>query len=100
MMTTYLFVIANVKQLQTHLVLEFYCLFSEHFWVLPSKIQQFLTNWGVGIGTLNIFCSVFNPVRLSQNFGISGGGRLKLLKPPFLRHCNGLYILCLSNLKR
>jgi len=34
-MTTNLFVIANVKQLQT-VVLEFYCLFSEHLGVLAS----------------------------------------------------------------
>jgi len=36
MMTTNLFVIANVKQLQTYIVLEFYCLFSEHLGVLTS----------------------------------------------------------------
>jgi len=35
-MTTNLFVIANLKQLQTYVVLEFYCLFSEHLWVLAS----------------------------------------------------------------
>jgi len=33
-MTTNLFVIVNVKQLQTQVVLEFCCLFSEHFGVL------------------------------------------------------------------
>ena len=33
-MTTNLFVIANVKQLQTQVVLEFYCLFSKHLGVL------------------------------------------------------------------
>ena len=31
-----LFVIANVKQLRTYVVLEFYCLFSEHLGVLES----------------------------------------------------------------
>ena len=36
MMTLNLFDIANVKQLQTYLVLEFYCLFSEHLGVLAS----------------------------------------------------------------
>ena len=36
MMTTNLFVIANIKQLRTWVVLEFYCLFSEHFGVLAS----------------------------------------------------------------
>ena len=35
-MTINLFVIANVKQLQTYVVLEFYCLFSEHLVVLAS----------------------------------------------------------------
>ena len=36
MMTTNLFVIANVKQLRTYIVLEIYCLFSEHLGVLAS----------------------------------------------------------------
>ena len=31
-MTTNLFAIANVKQLRTKVVLEFYCLFSRTFW--------------------------------------------------------------------
>jgi len=35
-MTTKLFVIANVKQLRTWAVLEFYCLFTEHLGVLTS----------------------------------------------------------------
>ena len=35
-MTTNLFVIVNVKQLRTKVVLEFHCLFSEHLWVLVS----------------------------------------------------------------
>ena len=35
-MTTNLLVIANVKQLQTEVVLEFYCTFSEHRGVLAS----------------------------------------------------------------
>ena len=34
MMATNLFVIANIKQLRTKVVLEFYCLFSEHLGVL------------------------------------------------------------------
>ena len=42
MMTTNLIVVANTKQLRT-LVLEFYCLFSEHLGGLASQIQQFLT---------------------------------------------------------
>ena len=36
MMATNLFAIANVKQMQTYVVLEFYCLFSEHLGVLAS----------------------------------------------------------------
>jgi hypothetical protein len=36
MMTTNLFAIANVKQLRTYIVLEFYCLFSEHLGALAS----------------------------------------------------------------
>ena len=36
MMTTNLFFMANVKQLRTYVVLEFYCLFSEHLGVLAS----------------------------------------------------------------
>ena len=35
-MTTNLFVIANVKQLQTYVVLEFYCLLSKHLGALAS----------------------------------------------------------------
>jgi len=36
MLTTNLFVIANVKQLRTYVVLEFYCFFAEHLGVLAS----------------------------------------------------------------
>jgi len=36
MMTTNLFVVANIKQLRTWVVLEFYCLFSEYLVVLAS----------------------------------------------------------------
>ena len=35
-MTTNLFVIANVKQLRTLVVLEIYCIFFEHLGVLAS----------------------------------------------------------------
>jgi hypothetical protein len=42
MMTTNLFVIANVKQLRTEGVLEFYCLF-------------FRTSWGFGVLNSAIF---------------------------------------------
>jgi hypothetical protein len=35
-MITNLFVIVNVKKLRTEVLLEFYCLFSEHLGVLTS----------------------------------------------------------------
>ena len=35
-MKTNLFAIANVKQMRTYVVLEFYCLFSEYLGVLAS----------------------------------------------------------------
>ena len=65
-MTTNLFVIANVKQLRTWVVLEFYCLFSEHLAVLASWIQHFLTVFTIGLSL----------ARLWRAFGISGGGRV------------------------
>jgi len=42
-MTTNLFVISNVKQMRTDLVLEFYCLFSEHLGVLAPKLAIFMS---------------------------------------------------------
>ena len=45
MITTNLFVIANVKQLRTQVVLEFYRLFSEYLGVLASYIQQFFNSF-------------------------------------------------------
>ena len=51
MMTTSLFVIANVKQLRTGSSLEFYCLFSEHLGVLASYIQQSLTVFTIGLSS-------------------------------------------------
>ena len=62
MITTNLFVIANVKQLRTKVVLEFYCLF-------------FQTPWGVGVLNSAIFNSFHNRVEFGtileglQNFG-------------------------------
>ena len=58
MMTTNVFVIANVKQLRTYVVLEFYCLFSEHLGALASQIQQFLTVFTIRLG-LERFWRVF-----------------------------------------
>ena len=51
-MTTNLFVIANVKQLSTWVVLEFYCLF-------------FRTSWSVGV--LN--SAIFNSFHIRVEFG-------------------------------
>ena len=62
-MTTNLFVIANVKQLRTKVVLKFYCLFSEHLGLLAYKIRQFLT----------VFTVRLSLARFWRAFGISGG---------------------------
>ena len=57
MMTTNLFDIANVKQLRTYLVLEFYCLF-------------FRTSWCVGVLNSAIFLTVFTiGLSLARFFG-------------------------------
>jgi len=61
MTTTNLFVIANVKQLQTGGSLEFYCLFPEHFGVLNSAI-------------FNSFQIGLSLARFWKVFRISGGG--------------------------
>ena len=82
MMTSNLFAIANVKQLRTYVVLEFYCLFSEHLGVLASQSQQF-------------FKTVFT-IRLSLApfFGgpseFRGGGGFEHPKPP-PRNATDLY---------
>ena len=73
MMTTNLFAIANVKQLRTYVVLEFYCLF-------------FRTSWCVGFLNSAIFFNSFhNRVEFGTifwwAFGISGGG-LNTPNPP------------------
>ena len=52
MMTTNLSVIANVKQLGTYVILEFYCLFSKHL-------------GGVGVLNSAIFNSFHNRVDLA-----------------------------------
>ena len=71
MMTTNLFVIANVKQLWTYVVLEIYCLF-------------FRTSWCVGVINSAIFNSFHNRVEFGtileglQNFG----GGFEHPKPP------------------
>ena len=73
-MTTNLFAIANVKQLRTYLILEFYCLF-------------FGTSWGVGVlNSAILFNSFHNWVEFGtifwRAFGISGGGVLNTPNPP------------------
>jgi len=76
MMTTILFAIANVKQLRTYVVLEYYCLF---FW----------TSWCVGVLNSAIFFNSFhNWVEFGTSFwrafGISGG--LNTQNPPWVHH--------------
>ena len=75
-MTTNLFAIANVKQLRTEVVLEFYCLF-------------FRTFWGVGVLNSAIFNSFHNRVEFGtillglRNFG---GGVWTPQTPPSVGH--------------
>ena len=73
MMTTNLFIIANVKQLRTHVVLEFYCLF-------------FRTSWGVGVLNSAIFNSFHNSGWIWHDFGgpseLRGAGGLNTPTPP------------------
>ena len=57
MMPTNLFAIANVKQLRTYVVLEFYCLFFQTSWcvgVLNSAIF-FLTVFTIGLSLARFF---------------------------------------------
>ena len=54
------------------MVLEFYCLFSEHLGVLASEIQEFLT----------VFTIELSLARFWRAFGISGGGGLNTPNPP------------------
>ena len=75
MMATNLFVIANVKQLRTQVVLEFYCLFPNFLWCWRPKFSNFKLI-RMFEQEHNIFRSICNPVRLCQNFGISVGGGL------------------------
>ena len=80
MVTTNLFVIANVKQLRTQVVLEFYCLF-------------FRTSWGVGFLNSAIFDSFHNRAEFDKcleglrNFGVGG---LNTATPP--RYGTGICI--------
>jgi len=73
MMTTNLFVIANVKQLRT----------DGSFRILLSL---FRTSWGVGVLNSAIFNSFHNRIEFGTilAFGISGGGSLKPLDTPLL----------------
>ena len=77
MMTTNLFVIANVKQLRTYVVLEFYYLFAEHLGVLASYILQVLTVFTIGLSL----------GRFWKAFGISGGFQPPPPNPLSVRHC-------------
>ena len=72
MMTTNLFVIANVKQLQTGGSLEIYWLFLEHIGVLASQIQQFLIVFTIGLCLAQFWGA----------FGVSGVGGIFEPPPP------------------
>ena len=80
-MTTNLFAIANVKQLRTYVVLEFYCLFSP-------------TSWCVGILNSAIFLTVFTIGLSLARFFVGPsefrGGVLNTPNPPSVRHCSKL----------
>jgi len=80
MMTTNLFAIANVKQLNLG-----------SFRIL---LPFFPTSWGVGILNSAIFNSFHNQVEFGtilESLGISGGGGFEPPTPPSVRHC-----MCLS----
>ena len=76
MMTTNLFVIVNIKQLRTQVVLEFYCFF-------------FRTSWSVGVLNSAIFNSFHNRgefgtiLEVLRNFGEG----FEHPNPPSVRHC-------------
>ena len=82
-MTTNLFVIANVKQLQTYIV----------FGIL---LPLFRTSWGVGILNSAIFSNFHNRVEFGmileglQNFG----GGFETLKTPFGTPLSGSALIC------
>jgi len=76
-MTTYLFVIANVKQLRT----------GSSFRIL---LPFFRTTWGVGVLNSAVFNSFHNQVEFGTIFGglrMGGGG---VLTPP--RYANAFYL--------
>ena len=73
MMTTNLFVITNVKQLRSYLILEFFRKF-----------------WGVGVLNSAIFNSFHNRVEFDtilEGLRKSRGGGFEHLKPLSVRHC-------------
>jgi len=90
MMTSNLFVIANVKQLRT----------GGSFRIL---LPFFRTSWGVGVLNSTIFNSFHNRVEFGtileglRNFG---GGGLETPHPPSVRHCSvtiaGLWVWALG----
>jgi len=87
MMTTNLFVIANVKQLRTDGSFRISLLF-------------FRTSWGVGVLNSTIFNSFHNRVEFGtildglRNF--EGGGGVEPSKAPSVRHCLAVEIGCFS----
>ena len=75
MMTTNLFVIANVKQLRTGGSFRIFLPFFQHLGVLASQIQHFLTVFTIGLSLS----------RFWRTFGIWGKG---VQPPPLVRHCS------------
>ena len=87
MTTTNLFAIANVKQLRTYIVLEFYCLFFLNILVCwHPKFSNFFNNFHSWVEFGTIFW---------RAFGISGGGlNTPTPPPPSVRPCS---VLCSLN---
>ena len=83
MMTTNLFAIANVKQLRTYVVLEFYCLFRNILGCWRPKFSNFFNSFQnrIEFGTI-----------LWRAFGISRGG-LNTPNPPRYATESGYLIL-------
>jgi len=73
MMSAKLFVVANVKQLRTLVVLEFYCLFSERLGGVGVHNSAFFTVFTIGLSLARFLEGL-------RNFG--GGGGFEPTKPP------------------
>ena len=87
MMTTNLFVIANVKKLRTGGSFRILLPFSKHLGVFASSIQQFSTVFTIGL-SLALFW---------RAFGISGGGS-EPPKPPIGTPLIVITVICTQRL--